>query len=79
MRETTSLLNEMIQNEIPEFDGTVRHRHTFIQDGKIKRYLSDGIGLGEEMPLSILRDCTERELAIWEAYKVLLKAVSLSK
>ncbi len=69
------LLNKLIQNEIPEFDGTIENRNTFIKDGKIMQYLSNGSVLGMDLKLVEIRDCTERDIKIWEAYKDLLKAL----
>ncbi len=69
------LLNKLIQNEIPEFDGTIKNRNTFIKDGKIMRYLSNGNTLGMDLKLVEVRDCTERDIKIWEAYKSLLTAL----
>ena len=69
------LLNKLLQNAIPEFDGAFENRHTFIKDGKLMRYLSNGSVLGMELELVELRDCTERDLRIHEAFKSFLTAL----
>lgn len=77
LKTTTNveLLNKLLQNAIPEFDGTIENRNTFIKDGKIMRYLSNGDVLGMDLKLVEVRDCTERDIEVWEAYKGLLTAL----
>lgn len=69
------LLNKLLQNEIPEFDGTIENRNTFIKDSKIMRYLANGDILGMDLKLVEVRDCTERDIKVWEDYKGLLTAL----
>lgn len=81
LRTTTNveLLNKLLQNSIPEFDNTFENRNTFIKDGKVMRYLSNGNVLGMELELVELRDCTERDLRIHEAFKSFLTALQPEK
>ena len=75
--QSIELLNNLLQNEIPEFDGTIENRHTFIKNGDIVRWIDKPYP--ENVELIVLRKATSRELQIWENYQQLVKALYLKE
>lgn len=86
---SVELLNKLLQNEIPEFDGTIENRNTFINDNPTQNGIGkyrNGVEVGsichwvdkpypESVELVVLRKATRRELKIWNAYKQMIDAL----
>lgn len=71
----TELLNQLLQNVIPEFDNTVANRNTYIVGHKLMRWV-DGDTLYSMPEREELRELTKKEVAIWEAYVNMVAALS---
>ena len=70
----TQLLNQVIQNVFPEFDGTVKNRNTYIDaEGRLLRWVDVPL---QPPVLEIIRQCTAEEVEVWLAYKQLIKSLS---
>lgn len=71
----TELLNQVIQNVFPEFDKSIENRNTFIKEGKILRW-RDGKTFTEAPELITVREITDKEVAVWEAYRAMVQSLS---
>lgn len=72
----TELLNQLLFNVFEEFDKKVENRNTYIEKGEIVRWIDNPVGA----PIKkTLRKCTDREVAIWEAYKQLVAALHMEE
>ncbi len=69
---TIELLNKVLQKSIPEFNQTLEDRHTYIEDGHIVKW---SCSFSKAPEKSVIRECSEKEVAIWEAYVKLVRAL----
>ena len=74
---SVELLNNLLQNEIPEFDGTIENRNTFIFDGNIVRWVDKPYP--ESVELVVLRKASPRELKVWIAYQKMVESLYVEK
>ncbi|AGG57981.1 hypothetical protein VPBG_00209 [Vibrio phage helene 12B3] len=71
-----TLLNKVLQNTFKEFDGKVENRNAYVEDGKLVRWIDSPAGA----PIKkVLRECSDKEVAIWEGYKTLVAALHMEE
>lgn len=71
----TELLNQFMENVIPEFNSKPEHRNTFIEGNKLMRWV-DGKSI-YHMPTKVeLREISDKELAVWNAYVKMMEVLS---
>lgn len=69
-----ALLNHVLYNTFEEFDNSIEHRNTYIEEGYLVRWIDNPTGA----PIKkVLRKCTEKEIAIWNGYKMLVEALHI--
>ncbi len=74
----TELLNQLVENVFPEFDGTLENRHTFIEGNMICRWV-DGMSIYHIPKKVELREVSKEEVVIWETYLKMVEALGKFK